>query len=50
LLLLQGVDPRTIMDTLGRSQISLTLDTYAHVLGQLKRAAADHMDALFARA
>lgn len=50
LLLLQGVDPRTIMDTLGHSQISLTLDTYAHVLGQLKGAAAGHMDALFARA
>ena len=32
LLLAQGVDPRTIMQTLGHSQISLTLNTYAHVL------------------
>ena len=28
LLLAQGVDPRTIMETLGHSQISLTLNTY----------------------
>ena len=32
LLLAQGVDPRTIMETLGHSQISLTLNTYSHVL------------------
>ena len=32
LLLSQGVDPRTIMETLGHSQISLTLNTYSHVL------------------
>ena len=31
LLLAQGVDPRTIMETLGHSQISLTLNTYSHV-------------------
>lgn len=31
-LLAQGVDPRTIMETLGHSQISLTLNTYSHVL------------------
>jgi len=47
LLLLKGVDPRTIMEILGHSQIGLTLDTYAHVLVQLKRVAADHMDAMF---
>ncbi|MDQ2987115.1 MAG: tyrosine-type recombinase/integrase [Armatimonadota bacterium] len=32
LLLAQGVDPRTIMETLGHSQIALTLNTYSHVL------------------
>jgi len=32
LLLAQGVDPRTIMETLGHSQIRLTLSTYSHVL------------------
>ncbi|MGH2436249.1 MAG: tyrosine-type recombinase/integrase [bacterium] len=31
LLLAQGVDPRTIRETLGHSQISLTMNTYSHV-------------------
>ncbi|MCX5266041.1 hypothetical protein [Streptomyces sp. NBC_00199] len=30
LLLAQGVDARTIMETLGHSTITMTLDTYAH--------------------
>ncbi|MES4887105.1 tyrosine-type recombinase/integrase [Streptomyces sp. NPDC096012] len=32
LLLAQGVDARTIMETLGHSTITKTLDTYAHVM------------------
>lgn len=43
-LLAQGVDPRTIMETLGHSQISLTLNTYSHVLPSLQRDAADRMN------
>lgn len=39
LLLAQGVDPRTIMETLGHSQISLTLNTYSHVMPGLQAAA-----------
>jgi integrase len=46
LLLAQGVEPRTIMQTLGHSQISLTLNTYAHVIPALQQEAADRMDAL----
>ncbi|MCY4506501.1 MAG: site-specific integrase [Acidobacteria bacterium] len=46
LLLAQGVDPRTIMETLGHSQIGLTLNTYAHVMPALQRAAAAKMDAV----
>jgi integrase len=46
LLLAQGVDPRTIMETLGHSQISLTLNTYSHVVPALQRAAAAKMDAV----
>jgi integrase len=42
--LAQGVDPRTIMETLGHSQISLTLNTYAHVLPRLRRDAAHRMN------
>ena len=46
LLLAQGVDPRTIMEILGHSQVSLTLNTYSHILPSLKREAADKMDAV----
>lgn len=45
LLLAQGVDPRTIMETLGHSQISLTLNTYSHVLPVLQQQAASRMNA-----
>jgi integrase len=45
-LLAQGVDPRTIMETLGHSQISLTLDTYSHVLPSLQHDAAERMNRL----
>jgi len=41
LLLAQGVDPRTIMETLGHSQISLTMNTYAHVLPKLQARSRD---------
>jgi integrase len=50
LLLAQGCDPRTIMELLGHSQISLTMNTYAHVLPQLTQDAARRMDAVLARA
>lgn len=49
LLLAQGVDPRTIMETLGHSQISLTLNTYAHVVPALQRTAAAKMDKILTR-
>ncbi|MFI1157355.1 tyrosine-type recombinase/integrase [Streptomyces sioyaensis] len=44
LLLAQGVDARTIMETLGHSTITMTLDTYAHVMQTTLTAAADRMD------
>ena len=34
------------METLGHSQISTTLDIYAHVLPVMQQDAADRMDAL----
>ena len=46
LLLSQGVDPRTIMETLGHSQISLTLNTYSHVMPALQIEAAAKLDAV----
>jgi integrase len=45
-LLAMGVDPRTIMETLGHSQISLTLNTYSHVLPSLKTDAAQRMNSI----
>jgi integrase len=44
LLLLQGVDMNTIKDILGHSQISLTMNTYAHVLPIMKRDAAQRLN------
>ena len=49
LLLAQGVGPRTIMENLGHSQISLTMDTYAHIMPTLQRDAADKMNAILSR-
>ncbi len=48
LLLVQGVDARTTMETLGHSQISLTLNTYSHVLPRLQGAAAAKIDEMLA--
>jgi integrase len=50
LLLAQGVHPRVVMETLGHSQYSLTMDTYSHVLPVLERAAADQMDNVLRKA
>ena len=49
LLLAQGVDPRTIMETLGHCQISLTLNTYTHVVPALQREAAVKMHEILTR-
>lgn len=46
LLLAQGVSPRVVMEILGHSQISLTMNTYAHVLPEMGRDAANRMSAL----
>jgi integrase len=46
LLLVQGVAPRVVMEILGHSQISLTMDTYTAVIPALQREAAAKLDAL----
>lgn len=46
LMLAQGVPARVVMETLGHSSITLTMDTYSHVLPALQRQAADAMDLL----
>ncbi|HSM38156.1 MAG TPA: tyrosine-type recombinase/integrase, partial [Candidatus Limnocylindrales bacterium] len=46
LLLAEGVHPRVVMEQLGHSTITLTMDTYSHVIPALQRDAADRMDAM----
>jgi integrase len=46
LLLIQGTPMRVVMALLGHSQISLTMDLYSHVLPELRREAADRMEAI----
>jgi integrase len=40
-LLAAGAFPRTVMKTLGHSQIGLTMNTYTHVLPEIEREAID---------
>jgi integrase len=47
LLIAQGVYPRVIMEILGHSQISTTMNTYAHVLPETQREATHKIDSLF---
>ena len=49
LLLSQGVHPRVVMQMLGHSTISLTLNVYSHVIPQLERDAADLMEVALRR-
>ena len=44
LLLVAGVHPKVVQERLGHSQISVTLDTYSHVLPSMQREAAAKMD------
>ena len=46
LLLAQGVPARVVMEILGHSTVTLTLNTYSHVLPRTQREALDHMDNL----
>ena len=45
LLLAQGVHPRVVMEMLGHSTITLTMNTYSHVIPDLQREAATKMEA-----
>ncbi len=46
LLLLQGVNPKVVSEGLGHASVSLTLDTYSHVLPGLQQGAASLIDDL----
>ena len=44
LLLSAGVHPKVVQERLGHSQISITLDTYSHVLPTMQKEAASKLD------
>jgi integrase len=46
LLLAQGVHPKVVQERLGHSQISVTLDTYSHVLPSMQVDAANRLDSM----
>jgi integrase len=45
LLLAEGVHPRVVMEMMGHSQVSLTMNTYSHVIPRLQDDAAAKIDA-----
>lgn len=47
LLLQQGIHPKVVQERLGHAKISITLDTYSHVLPNMQHEAAEKMDKLF---
>jgi integrase len=48
LLLDRGVNPKIVSEMLGHASISITLDTYSHVLPTMQQSAAAEMDAALA--
>lgn len=44
-----GVAPRVVMEILGHSQISITMDFYTHVVQDTQHEAMSHMDRLLLR-
>jgi integrase len=44
------VNPKVVQERLGHSQISMTLDTYSHVVPSLQRDAARRLDDLLMEA
>lgn len=48
-LIAQGVHPRVVMEILGHSQISVTMNTYGHVLPETQQEAVSKVDAVLRR-
>lgn len=49
LLLSKGINPKIVSERLGHSSISLTLDTYSHVLPTMQKDATEQMERLMFR-
>jgi integrase len=45
-MLASGIHPRVVMEVLGHSQFSITMDTYSHVMPPAVREAAEKLDRL----
>jgi integrase len=45
-MLKQGIHPKVVQERLGHASISMTLDTYSHVVPGLQEAAAKRFDEL----
>jgi integrase len=43
LLLSAGMHPNVVQERLGHSTVAITLDVYSHVLGSLRRDAAEKL-------
>jgi len=43
-MLKQGIHPKIVQERLGHASISITLDTYSHVVPGLQQAAANRFD------
>ena len=48
LLLKQGIHPKIVSERLGHSSISMTLDTYSHVIPSMQKEAAEMFDQIIA--
>lgn len=48
-LIAQGVHPRVVMEILGHSQISVTMNTYGHVMPETQQEAIDKVDTVLRR-
>ncbi len=47
LLIQQNVNVKVVSERLGHSKISMTLDTYSHVLPSMQQEAADKVNEMF---
>jgi integrase len=44
LMLSEGVHPKVVQERLGHSSISITLDTYSHVIPSMQEEVADKLE------
>jgi hypothetical protein len=47
-MLASGVNPKVVAEALGHSSVTITLDTYSHVIPGLQETAAAKLDAWLA--